>query len=536
MSKHLIHNPIIPGNYPDPTICRVGEDFYLVNSSFEEYPGLPIFHSKDLANWEQIGNVMTLENGFELDATRGAGGCMAATIRYHKGVFYVINANFSHKNNYIVTATDPAGPWSDPHFLPDVPGIDASLFFDDDDKCYIISTGMIVNPEGRKERGIWCQEFDIENFCLVGERHDIWNSALHDAASPEAPHIYKKDGWYYLIIAEGGTEYYHAVTVARAKHIFDWYEGNPANPILTHRHLGETAPITNIGHADFVELPDGTWYAVMLGSRNYNGYRPYGRESFICPMRWELGWPVVAWETGKVEFTYPAPQSLPWTPYPALPAKDDFDGTQLRYGWVFDGAPYQDFWRVEDSQLKLKCMPRAIDRKPALFSDGRRETEPVRDDCLSAVQLHQTKPAFTATTKLQFNPQNEETAGMFIGWLNTHLRIEIFQNKGKNYISCCSHETTVRGGRFERNVLAKTIHEEVARKEWDSDTVVLQLRADGNKFSFYYGADENNLELLAQDLSINYATIRDGNVFGLFASANGAQSENWACFDWFIAD
>ena len=149
MSDHLIQNPILPGFYPDPSICRVGEDFYLITSSFELCPGIPIFHSKDLANWEQIGNVMTPENGFEMEASSYRGGVMAPTIRYHNGIFYVINMNFSQGGNFIVTATDPAGPWSEPHVLPDVPGIDGSLFFDDDGKCYVVSTGGITNPDGK---------------------------------------------------------------------------------------------------------------------------------------------------------------------------------------------------------------------------------------------------------------------------------------------------------------------------------------------------------------------------------------------------
>ena len=129
MSKHTIKNPILPGFYPDPSICRVGDDFYMICSSFEMYPGIPVFHSKDLANWEQLGYAMTKENGFHVEANVVAGGVMAPTIRYFDGIYYIINANFGDKGNFIVTATDPAGPWSEPYWLDDVPGIDASLFF-----------------------------------------------------------------------------------------------------------------------------------------------------------------------------------------------------------------------------------------------------------------------------------------------------------------------------------------------------------------------------------------------------------------------
>ena len=137
-----IVNPIIPGFYPDPSICRVGDDFYLVCSSFELYPGIPVFHSKDLAHWEQLCYAMTKENGFHMEANMFCGGVMAPTIRYHKGTFYIVNANFAHKGNFIVTAKDPAGPWSEPRWLDEVPDIDCSIFFDNDDKVYLVAPGM----------------------------------------------------------------------------------------------------------------------------------------------------------------------------------------------------------------------------------------------------------------------------------------------------------------------------------------------------------------------------------------------------------
>lgn len=533
MPEHLIHNPIIPGNFPDPSICRVGDDFYLACSSFEDYPGIPIFHSRDLANWELLGHAMTLDNGFVVDTTQQGGGVMAPTIRYHDGTFYIINANYCHKGNYIVTATNPAGPWSEPHFLPDVPEIDASIFFDDDGKCYVVGTGYITNPDGKRERGIWAQEFDIQNFHVVGERHEIWNCALRNAADPEAPHIFHVGEYYYLIIAEGGTDFYHAVTVARARNIFDWYEGNRANPILTHRHLGRSYPVTNIGHADFVELPDGSWWAVMLGSRSYDGYRPFGRETFICPMVWEQGWPVLAPGTGKVENTYPAPQSLPWTPFPEEPALDDFDGETLRSRWIFAGAPYQDFWRLENSSLYLKCLPRPMDRMPAPVKKlAQEEKEPVRDDCISLVMQHQTTLDFSATTKLRFAPREEETAGLFVGSsLRSHLRIEMFQYDGVQYLSCRGFSVRSSSMWYDRQVLAKVTLEEYARVPWPDGEVVLRLISRDRKYSFLYGPDEAHLTPLCEGVAPD--GFRGGIIFGLFASANGGQSGNEAAFDWF---
>ena len=360
--SHKIHNPIIPGFYPDPSICRVGEDFYLVNSSFELCPGIPVFHSRDLAHWEQIGYAMTEKNGFLVEKGSMVGGVMAPTIRYRDGLFYIINANFCDRGNYIVTAKDPAGPWSEPHWLTDVPGIDASLFFDDDGQCYIMGTGNVWdNGAGVMERGIWLAKYDIENYRMAGEPCTIFNSAMRGAASPESPHLYHIGDYYYLMIAEGGTEHYHSVVVARSRELFAFYENCPANPVMTHRHMGFRSPLINMGHADFVDTPDGQWYAVMLGSRLIEGKcKNLGRETFICPVVWERGWPLFSPETGKVELEYDAPASLPWTEYPAEEGRDDFDADKLALCWNTWGLPGKDVVRVEDSRLRLRCIRQSL--------------------------------------------------------------------------------------------------------------------------------------------------------------------------------
>ena len=265
MIEKTFQNPIIPGFYPDPSILRVEDDYYLINSSFGLFPGIPVFHSKDLVNWEQIGNALDRVGQHFVPGDSVNGSVMAPTIRYHEGTYYIIVANFSVGGNLMITAKDPAGPWSDPVYLEDIPGIDASIFFDDDGKCYAQGTGSFNDdlellPEmvfqGR--RGIWVCEFDVKTMKAAGPKKFVWDCALNNASSPEAPHLYKKDGWYYLIIAEGGTEHYHAVTVARSREVMGRYEGFKGNPVLTHRHLGYDYPLANVGHADIVQLPDGS--------------------------------------------------------------------------------------------------------------------------------------------------------------------------------------------------------------------------------------------------------------------------------------
>lgn len=290
----IAKNPIMPGFYPDPSMLAVDGDFYLINSTFAYFPGLPIMHSRDLVHWEQVGNAMHREEQLPLQNAGHSQGLFAPTMRYHDGTYYVICTNVSHGGNYIVTAKDPAGPWSNPYYLEGADGIDPSLFFDEDGKCYYIGTHP--NPDGYSYNGdyyIWIQEVDIENMKLVGEVHNVWNGAMKKVPWPEGPHIYKKGDYYYIMHAEGGTGPEHAVTICRSKNIYGPYENNYCNPILTHRHLGQAYPIKYVGHADLFETPAGEWFMVMLAVRPLEGYTTMGRETFLAKVTWENDWPVV---------------------------------------------------------------------------------------------------------------------------------------------------------------------------------------------------------------------------------------------------
>ena len=531
-----IVNPIIPGFYPDPSICRVGGDFYLVCSSFELYPGIPVFHSKDLAHWEQLCYAMTKENGFHMEANMFCGGVMAPTIRYHKGTFYIVNANFAYKGNFIVTAKDPAGPWSEPRWLDEVPDIDCSIFFDNDDKVYLVAPGMAENEDNH--RGIFVSEFDLENGRLIGERKQIWNSAARNAASPEAPHIYHIGDYYYLMIAEGGTEHYHAVTIARSKDIFGWYEGNPANPVMTHRHMGFNYPIDNVGHADFVDTPDGNWYAVMLGSRIIEGqHKNLGRETYICPVLWERDWPIFSPGTGKIEFEYPADEKLPWTPYPKKPARDNFDSDTLDLDWSFWGTPYEDFWKIENGKLTLKCLDRPIVRELHGFLVGKWEIK--EDDCVSFMGKRQTQPDFKAGCQMHFVPENDEAAGMIIMQASNHqYRVEKHLKDGKPVLDLILVTTDFNGLPFLPNYSAETTETVLVSADCPQDDIVIMIQAKGQDTTVFYGEDETNLQTLYAHADcglINPEKVGGmvGTMIGVYATANGAQSDNQAEFDWF---
>lgn len=355
-------NPIISGFYPDPSACAVGDDYYIVNSSFAYFPGLPIMHSKDLAHWEQIGNVMDRESQLPLETAGVSQGLFAPTIRYNDGTFYVICTNVSHGGNYIVTATNPEGPWSEPHYIEGADGIDPSLFFDEDGKCYYIGTHP--NPRGCRYDGDWfiyIQEIDIENFKLKGSPVNVWNGAMRGVHWPEGPHLYKIGDYYYILHAEGGTGPEHAVSVARSKNVFGPYEGNFCNPIFTHRHLGERYPIKYVGHGDLIQVANGDWYMVMLAVRPVNGYTTMGRETFLARVIWEKGWPVVNANLGMLsdELVVKLDEFVPEVIETSLPnVSKDYKFKKMRElgpEWISLRKSYKNFAKFTDNGLELKC-------------------------------------------------------------------------------------------------------------------------------------------------------------------------------------
>ena len=278
----LLLNPILPGFHPDPSVVAVGEDYYLVNSSFHYFPGVPIYHSRDLQNWEQIGNVLDRPSQLPLKEATSWLGIYAPTLRYHDGTFYLITTNVGNGGNFMVTSRDPSGPWSDPVWL-EQQGIDPSLYFEEG-KCFMVS-----NPGGV----ITLCEIDPSTGATLSPSKALWTGT--GGRFPEGPHIYKHDGWYYLLISEGGTELAHRLTVARSRDIYGPYESNPANPIFTHcSAAGQESNIQGTGHADFFQAADGSWWTVFLAYRRFGGdYHHLGRETFLAPVTWSGGWPVV---------------------------------------------------------------------------------------------------------------------------------------------------------------------------------------------------------------------------------------------------
>lgn len=507
-------NPILPGCYPDPSICRVGDDYYLITSTFEYFPGLPIHHSRDLVHWRQIGHVLNRPSQLPLDGVRPSGGLYAPTIRYANGVFYVVNTlvdGSDKKGNFIVTTTDPAAAWSEPYWLENSPGIDPSLFFDDDGKVWLTGNRMAEHSQYEGHTEIWLQELDLKSMRLLGEPVTLWDGALKGAIWAEAPHLYKIYGRYYLMIAEGGTAHHHAVTIARADQVTGPYEANPANPILTHRHLGLDHPIVGTGHADLVETQHGEWWMVLLAMRPYGGYfYNLGRETFLTPVQWEDGWPIVSPGSGRVEESYPIP-NLPEHRWPAEPACDHFESPELGLQWNCLRTPDGNHWTLSErpGYLRLNLCRETLAEHTHPSFIGRRQQH-----------IH-----FSASACLEFTPQAENEYAGLVLLQNSDFYLAL--------VVTCNPDVTIR---LVRRAYAK--EEVVSELPIRAGRFYLKVEAHEQAYAFYISSDSHDWQPLAPDvdgriLSTPVAGGFTGAYIGMAASSSGLPSTNHADFDWF---
>ncbi|MDT0345739.1 glycoside hydrolase family 43 protein [Streptomyces litchfieldiae] len=354
----MYDNPVIAGFHPDPSVCRVEEDYYLVCSSFEYFPGVPLFHSRDLVHWRQVGNVLDRPAQLPLPPELPAsGGIFAPTLRHHDGRFWLITTNVAGGGNFVVTAERPEGPWSDPVWL-DLPGIDPDLAWAEDGSCWCAFSSA---------SGIQTARVDPLTGAVLEGPWPLWSGT--GLQYPEAPHLHRVGEWWYLVLAEGGTERGHSVSVARGRSPRGSFEPAPGNPILSHRSTDR--PIQSTGHADLVSAPDGTWWMTLLGTRP-TGRTPQfhvlGRETFLAPVEWEDGWPVV----GPVQQRHPAPAA--WHPFPPLPARDDFDAPRLAPHWISPRTRPDGSWSLGERPgwLTLTATGPTLDRPGHTFV-GRRQ-------------------------------------------------------------------------------------------------------------------------------------------------------------------
>jgi len=518
-------NPILSGFYPDPSICRVGGDFYLVTSTFAYFPGIPVFHSNDLIRWKQIGNAIDRPGQLNYDGHQISQGLFAPTIRENEGTFYILCTLIKNGGNFIITAKNPGGPWSDPIWLKGADGIDPSIFFDDDGKIWYCGTRAA--PEGEAYSGnyeIYIYEIDAQLLSegknpLIGESIGIWRGALRDTIWPEGPHIYKINGSYFLLHAEGGTGFDHAVCIARAKDIKGSWEGKRSNPILTHRHLGKTADIINAGHADLFDDTEGNWRMVCLASRPIDGVCPLGRETFIVPIIWENGWPLVATKSGMIEeqISFKIEQKAENNEWKVENCCDHFNG-KLPFHWLVLRMPVNE----KDAAFSL------TERKGVLRLFTRPETLREKKHCAFAGRrIRHFKWAFSAL--IDFKPKTtDESAGIVL------LQSEDYQYRFEKYLTSdnkLSLKIVLVCGDSEKIIPAPLDF------KLEDNPLVLAAICDNMAINFFYGKDQYSLTGFGKSydpryLSTEYAGGFVGSLAGVFATGNGKNTNNYADILW----
>lgn len=511
-----VQNPILKGFYPDPSVCRVGEDFYIVTSTFAYFPGIPVFHTRDFCHIRQIGNVLTTDSQLPLDGVGCSHGLFAPTIRYHNGTFYVVCTNISRGGNFIVTATDPAGPWSEPHWLEGADGIDPSLFFDDDGTCYYVGTrGDSINERYYGDNELYVVRVDLDRFCFVGEPTPVWKGALRDSVWPEAPHLYKIDGMYYLMIAEGGTSDDHSVTIARSETLLGPYTGYKKNPVLTHRHLGRDYPVKNVGHGDLVQAADGSWYMLMLASRPCEGSSNLGRETFFAKVQWEDGWPVVNPGEGKLTaLTQTTLADYPLEPVFGHYAFDRMTWQTLDPRILFLRNPYRENYTFCSEGVRLAL-------SPVTLCDL---------DSPTFLCVRQTSFNFATETNVTFSPALPgEFAGLALVQNDRfHIRLEY---------------GLTDTGHVLRVVVCEDGQETVVKESAvQAEELALKLVQHGQSLSFYYktGQDTDctapymklDCAVNAHRMSTEHAGGFVGCTVGVYATSNGTSSKNSALFEY----
>lgn len=358
-------NPVIPGFHPDPSIVRVGSDFYAVTSTFSWFPGLPILHSTDLVNWRIIGNAIDRPGQLDFSGLGTNRGLFAPAITHEGGRFWIVNTCIECGGNFVITAQDPAGPWSDPLWL-DFGGIDPSLHFEADGTAWIVyNDAPPGEPKYEGHRALWLQQFDPLAMQVLPKRTLLVDGGVDPSTKPiwaEGPHIYKVGAWYYLLAAEGGTADQHSQTIYRSRALQGPYVPGPFNPILTQRDLPADRPdrIEATGHADLVQLDDGSWWGVFLATRPFAGQSTLmGRETFLLPLEWKDGWPRFL-DRGEAVPLMAARPKLPASPASAWANWREEFGAPLSAEWIALRTPGPaPQWAVAEGALRVAAGPAA---------------------------------------------------------------------------------------------------------------------------------------------------------------------------------
>ncbi|WP_111978533.1 glycoside hydrolase family 43 protein [Algibacillus agarilyticus] len=515
----MIINPILPGFNPDPSICRVGDDYYIATSTFEWFPGVQIHHSRDLVNWRLLDRVLTTRQQLDLRGAENSSGCWAPALTYSDGLFWLAFANTKACRGgswmstpcWVVTAETIEGPWSDPISIGAI-GFDPSIFHDDDGKKYILN----LQWDGRLNRnyfgGIVIQEFDPVLKEPVGDIKPIFNGTEYGGT--EGPQMLKKDGYYYLVTAEGGTGFSHAVTVCRSKNIMGPYEVHPTNPIITSRYKGD-APLQRTGHGFFVETQTGEWYMTHLCGRpvldpeGYNhgetwgrGFSILGRETAIQKVLWHDDWPYLANGTTTGDIEVEAPDLVPH-PWPIDILCDDFANDNVNKHFQTLRDPIAEHW------CSLKARPGFLRLRGQhyLYSNFEQSMLARRVQAMS----------FCAETELEFEPNMiQEMAGLIV-----------YYDKGNHYFLNVTindkEEKILQIVQYTNNVYAESAEKVLLPR---NEAVKLKVELKDVYYQFSWSINDNTWHAIGPKL--NAVCLSDefgGDIFrftgsfvGLFAA------------------
>ncbi len=503
--SHQYYNPILAGFYPDPSVCRVGDTYYLVNSSFTFFPGVPLSTSKDLVNWTPAGHVLDRTSQVPLKGQHVSGGIYAPAISYNKKnkTFYMITTNVGAGNFYVKTK-DPSKGWSEPIYLRKIDGIDPAFFFDDNGKGYIVHNAPVVGKADYEgQRAIRCFEFDVKGDSIKGDFKEILRGGTHVQKNPiwiEGPHMFKKDKYYYLMCAEGGTGAWHSEVILRSKNPMGPWEECPDNPILTQRtglDKNRKDPVSSAGHADLVEDGKGNWWAVFLACRPYeDDMYNTGRDTYLLPVTWKDGWPeILAKNTpissvGEKAGLKPAEKNefsgnFSYT--------DNFENSNPRWMFLRDKV---DCYTMADGKLKFNLLPGNIYKR----------------DPMSALWVRQQHGTFTAETSLNFTPRNDkEIAGL-----------ALLQKEDHNFVL----GKTMKNGKLMLTLTrAEKNNALIASAFIKPGTLRLKIEGHDRYYDFYYAEPGGTWQLLAKGVDAsNLSTQKSGGFLGacigLYASSN----------------
>lgn len=511
-----IKNPILPGFYPDPSICRAGPDYYIVNSSFTCFPGVPIFHSTDLMHWKQIGHVLDRPSQLKLGKQNIRHGIWAPSIRYNTGTFYMITTLQPGGNNFYVTAKDPAGPWSEPTWLPELKGgIDPSFFFDEDGQAYVIYNAP--PPEGSQypgHRALWIRTFNVQDH-HCGKATMLINGGVDITQKPiwvEGPHIFNHKGYYYLSAAEGGTSIDHSQVIFRSKSLTGPFIPFENNPIMTQRSLpaDRPDPVTSTGHADYVQLPDGQWISVFLGVKPYGDNQfNTGRQTFFNLVDWSGEWPIII-EKGTA---VPAEVKAPLTPESGRMTfaeasadwRDDFDEPTRKFDWISIRTPKEEWAEIKNGKLQLKARPVSISTIGNPTFLGRRQQH---KNC-----------EFSTSVTLEAG-KNMEAGIVAFQNENFFYKLVLLQDEQRAYLKLSSGKEEIQ---------------QIELKNYTTgQPILLRMQSRTSRFKCEYSLDQKTWIAIGPTLDGTHLSTKvakgfTGSIFGLYAFA---ESPATATFEW----